>query len=335
MEMNDVMRPGHFFCQQCGNILDTEGRCHHSLVNESRNLPIQIVEFPKFTIEWQRNLQEFIRFWSKFYNYPDEHLYSERITKVQFSISDIEALYLWKNNGRLSQKKEEALHKKIIARLELINELKENFQLEKFLNEFKNVSAIWKIFLLHTIAPYQYPIFDQHVYRIVSSNLDVSFGILHVPLDIFKCKTTKRINSRLKHAYGQLQKEHDFKYYVVVLDIRNEGINEYMAYQEVMRLLLMQKYQNLSGVILFTHRIDPNRTFAPSNVILIPNQQSRNTLDDSLFFKSDYIPQIVYQRLSLWFLLSKIPIQKGWNEWFKIEPRFQITYNDYTFGNLF
>lgn len=172
-------------------------------------------------------------------------------------------------------------------------------------------------------------------HRIVSSSLEVSFGILHVPLDLFKYKTTRRIKLRFKDAYGQLQKEHDFKYSVIVLDIRNEGINEYLAYQEVMRLLSMQKYRNLSGVLLFTHRIDPHRTYASLNVILIPNQQSRNNLNYSSFFKSGHIPQIVYQRLSNWFLLSKIPIQKGWNEWLQIEPEYQLIYKDYKFGNLF
>jgi hypothetical protein len=35
----------------------------------------------------------------------------------------------------------------------------------RFKNEFADISAIWKLFLLHIIAPNIYPIFDQHVYR--------------------------------------------------------------------------------------------------------------------------------------------------------------------------
>ena len=34
-----------------------------------------------------------------------------------------------------------------------------------FNKEFKNLSAVWKIFLLHLINPNTYPIYDQHIHR--------------------------------------------------------------------------------------------------------------------------------------------------------------------------
>lgn len=57
--------------------------------------------------------------------------------------------------------------KKILPKLKIINSLKisADFELEKFLEEFKEVSTIWKIFLLHVIRSDEYAIFDQHVYR--------------------------------------------------------------------------------------------------------------------------------------------------------------------------
>lgn len=37
--------------------------------------------------------------------------------------------------------------------------------MKEFKKEFKNVSTVWKIFLLHTIKPNKYPIYDQHIHR--------------------------------------------------------------------------------------------------------------------------------------------------------------------------
>lgn len=108
---------------------------------------------------------EFVKIWSAEYGYTLESLYAERIHKKQFTNEDIQRLFEWKNGGPLSQKKQKSLENKIISKLDAINRLKSKFCLESFKNEFKNVSAIWKIYLLHVIAPEIYPIFDQHVCR--------------------------------------------------------------------------------------------------------------------------------------------------------------------------
>ena len=111
------------------------------------------------------NIDEFISFWSRFYNYPIEELYTPRINKKQYSKDDLVQLFVWKNGSRLSQKKHKALQE-IIDKLELINRLKSKFCLNAFLKEFRFVKgAIWKTYLLHIIAPDGYPIFDQHVCR--------------------------------------------------------------------------------------------------------------------------------------------------------------------------
>ncbi|MCK5741014.1 MAG: hypothetical protein KAH48_02260, partial [Chlorobi bacterium] len=56
---------------------------------------------------------------------------------------------------------------KIISKLEKINLFKsqKEFSIDNYLEEFRNVSFVWKIFLLHTIRPNDYPIYDQNVHR--------------------------------------------------------------------------------------------------------------------------------------------------------------------------
>jgi hypothetical protein len=110
---------------------------------------------------------EFVRFWSSCYDYGSlkENLYLRAIRKKPMSLQDLEGLFEWKNGGRLSEKKKKGL-KKITDKMVLINKLKSKFNFDVFRKEFNFISgAIWKIFLLHVIAPDKYPIFDQHVYR--------------------------------------------------------------------------------------------------------------------------------------------------------------------------
>jgi hypothetical protein len=94
-----------------------------------------------------------------------EHLYKQNISKLVFSSADVGQLYEWKNGSRLSQKKQAAFDTKIGARLQHINQFKQELNVNQFRKEFADVSAIWKLFLLHIIAPDTYPIFDQHVFR--------------------------------------------------------------------------------------------------------------------------------------------------------------------------
>ncbi len=121
-------------------------------------------KLPKFYFQFV-DIKEFISFWSDFYSYSMEGLYTDRLRKEQLSTSDITKLFEWKNGSRLSGKKEEAL-KPIIGKLDIINRLKKDFVLDIFLEEFKFIKGkIWKIYLLHILSSGQYPIFDQHAYR--------------------------------------------------------------------------------------------------------------------------------------------------------------------------
>lgn len=121
---------------------------------------------PILTNRQSGSLQEFISFWSKLYVYDNAVLY-ERIHNTTLSEDDLKDLYKWKNGMKLSQAKEKSLNTKIISKIDIVNNLRaaSNFDLEYFLKEFKQVSVVWKVFLLHILKPNRFPIYDQHVHR--------------------------------------------------------------------------------------------------------------------------------------------------------------------------
>ena len=123
------------------------------------NLPILKVE--------NSNLVEFISYWSKLYDYRLEPLYNDRILKQTFDNEDLLQLFTWKNGMNLSANKLKAFETKILSKLDIINDFKlgNETKLEKFQGEFYNLSAVWKIFLLHIIQPDRFPIYDQHIHR--------------------------------------------------------------------------------------------------------------------------------------------------------------------------
>jgi hypothetical protein len=91
----------------------------------------------------------------------------ESVVRNRITIIDIQNLYKWKNGMKLSVLKQKSLDTKIKAKLTIINTFKksETIDLEAFQIEFKNITAVWKIFLLHIIKPNKYPIYDQHIHR--------------------------------------------------------------------------------------------------------------------------------------------------------------------------
>jgi hypothetical protein len=122
----------------------------------------------KLPILEQKNLDnfpKFIEYWAQMYNVDADKPYDESINKKTFTDKDIQKLYEWKNGMPLSEKKQKSLNEKIISKLSVINELKQNFDKEIFRKEFKNISLVWKIFLLHIIEPQKFPIYDQHIHR--------------------------------------------------------------------------------------------------------------------------------------------------------------------------
>jgi hypothetical protein len=116
------------------------------------------------------SLKEFIEYWGRLYSYTNEKLYDDCITKSFFDRHDIELLFVWKNGMKLSQSKQKALEEKIIARLNQINDLKSKpiMSISEYNSEFRDVSFVWRIFLIHIMKPYDIPVYDQNVHRAFS-----------------------------------------------------------------------------------------------------------------------------------------------------------------------
>lgn len=113
------------------------------------------------------SLKGFVDCWSAMYGSPPvERLYSDRIGKKQFDADDIRQLYRWKNGTNLSQDKQTSVERQFVAKLDVINSLKQSYDANVFDEHFGSATgAVWKIFLRHIISPNEFPIFDQHVFR--------------------------------------------------------------------------------------------------------------------------------------------------------------------------
>ena len=115
------------------------------------------------------SLIDFVNGWSNLYDYNklfEEENYENHIYRNTLTSEDVIKVFVWKNGMRLSKQKNQSLKTKILPKLDLINRYKKNHpDFETIKGTFKNVSAIWLIFLAHIIDPKAFPIFDQHVYR--------------------------------------------------------------------------------------------------------------------------------------------------------------------------
>lgn len=115
------------------------------------------------------SITDFISHWRTLYNYFDDGKYKQNIDVVQFKDTHLIELFNWKNGMTVkgSGGKEKSLQEKIINRITSINKYKKLniIDLDKFNADFADVSAVWRIFLLHTIKPKVYPIYDQHIHR--------------------------------------------------------------------------------------------------------------------------------------------------------------------------
>ena len=125
------------------------------------------MHFIKLDFHSTNNLDDFITSWSKLYSYPLEEKYSKHITLCKFKSDDILELFTWKNGMKLSTPKKESLNHKVLSKLDVINSFKQqkNIDVDSFKAEFMDLSAVWKIFLLHIVKPDEYPIYDQHIHR--------------------------------------------------------------------------------------------------------------------------------------------------------------------------
>jgi hypothetical protein len=112
---------------------------------------------------------EFVSFWQKLYDYGNEAIYYAIMAKSSWGADDITNLFLWKNN--MGNRKENLAPTKkifvntVIAKLPLVNSLRENFNIELYINTFGKQSAVWGTTLLHAVSGASFPIYDQHVHR--------------------------------------------------------------------------------------------------------------------------------------------------------------------------
>ena len=122
-------------------------------------------KFYIYQLSLSPNANDFVKCWSSMHNYPGYEEYKFIITKPEISKKDLRKLFTWKNGIDLNTKKENSFLSRVLQHHELINELKKEFDQKKFEKTFEKMSAVWQIFLLHIIQPYQCPMFDKHVYR--------------------------------------------------------------------------------------------------------------------------------------------------------------------------
>jgi len=173
-----------------------------------------MIKFP--IIEDNGTINQFIDCWSRFYNYGGDEMYFRIIKNNPIKKDDIRELFKWKNGMRLAPLKDNSLETKIVPKLELINALKNDRKITfQTINEnFKDVSAIWRIFLAHIIKPDEFPIFDQHVYRSM------------IYLQTNKIEEMKNNNQIKLHKY-----EHEYLKFFNSISLE---ITDYKKYDEAM-----------------------------------------------------------------------------------------------------
>lgn len=117
---------------------------------------------------------EFIDFWSKLYIDAHQRYYTENISRWQtHPHAGLKELFVWKNSGPLSGRKEASVDEYIEHHQQALDLLAQcdaksmdaTATAKQFLTELDHGGAIWRIFWLHCFRPTLFPIFDQHVYR--------------------------------------------------------------------------------------------------------------------------------------------------------------------------
>lgn len=115
------------------------------------------------------DLNVFVNYWKRFYDFPNDKLYSENIIHTRFDDIHIRKLFEWKNAMPLegSGGKFRSLEEKVLTKLNRINQYKVSdlIDFDQFNDDFKDISVVWRVFILHIIKPQHYPIYDQHVHR--------------------------------------------------------------------------------------------------------------------------------------------------------------------------
>lgn len=126
------------------------------------------MQLPIYSRELAPTTAKFIAFWadqaSSHDIEQDKELYTPYIDKP-LTPESLRALFQWKNQMPLSEKKSRSVEINYIVRLKELEQLPRTTDPKFFLKKFKDGGAIWRIFLLHCWCPSRCPIYDQHVHR--------------------------------------------------------------------------------------------------------------------------------------------------------------------------
>lgn len=107
---------------------------------------------------------EFVRYWSGLYDYPNSGFYEDNVGKP-LTTERIRGLFKWKNGGKLPESSRQSVEVNFVERAPELEALSGDTDPGSFLDRFAEGGAIFRIFWLHLWRPDRYPIFDQHVYR--------------------------------------------------------------------------------------------------------------------------------------------------------------------------
>jgi hypothetical protein len=118
----------------------------------------------------------FVTFWADLYRDDREALYDNNISVKPFTETVIEELFVWKNGGKLSERKKKSVeenyssnkeHEGVKAAIGFseigVRDVQE-FAKKFLTNDFVRGGAIWRIYWLHCCNQ-SFPIYDQHVHR--------------------------------------------------------------------------------------------------------------------------------------------------------------------------
>ena len=164
-------------------------------------------------IEGMSNPKIFIEKWAAVYSDKRENkYYTENIAKGLDNDEALRCLILWKNgtDEKLAKNKDKAYQgfKKMRPELKKLKDsnlsnVEKVLEFEKLVSPDEN-ATIWKLFLLHIVNPYEYPIFDQHAYR---SYIFFETGeIKELPVD--KYKEIYSIYKQYAVWFNKLKTEH-------------------------------------------------------------------------------------------------------------------------------
>jgi hypothetical protein len=123
------------------------------------------------------SLRHFVEFWAERYTYGDDAPYFTNINGPHTK-DTLLALFKWKIGSRFFEAKRPHLEQNFIGRLEDARKLAQAVArcepreiAKRFLVEFKDGGAIYRIFWLHCWVP-RLPIYDQHVHRAMTFIMD-------------------------------------------------------------------------------------------------------------------------------------------------------------------